>query len=88
MNDAIVISYDPFAMESRVTVVRENSNEQMNVASNMEDLTENLVNLAYKYNIYTVKTHAPLAITAEIKRNIAMLENKNYSKNKIIVEGI
>ena len=86
--NSIVVSYDPFAMESRVTVIHGDFNEQVSVASNMESLVEDLVALAYRYNTYNIKTHAPLAVTAEIKRQITALENNRYSENKITVEGI
>lgn len=88
MNDTMIVTYDPFAMESRVTVVKGSDNEQMSVVSDIDILAENLVTLAYKYQVYNIKTHAPLAITAEIKRQVSNLENQNYSENKIVVEGI
>ena len=86
--NSIVVSYDPFAMESRVTVIHGDFNEQVTVSSDIESLVADLVALAYRYDTYNVRTHAPLAITAEIKRQITALENTRYSENKITVEGI
>lgn len=86
--NSIIVSYDPFAMESRVTVINGELNEQVSVASDIETLAQDLVALAYKYDTYSVKTQAPLAITAEIKRQVNTLENNIYSENKITVEGI
>ena len=86
--NSIIVSYDPFAMESKVTVVHEDFNEQVSVASDIETLADNLVALAYRYDTYNIKTHAPLAITAEIKRQVETQEGRRFSENKIKVEGI
>lgn len=88
MNEAIVVSYDPFTLESRATIIHGDSSEQQVVSSNVEELSRRLVALAYQYNIYDIKTHAPLAVTTEVKRRIAEYENNVYSENKIQVEGI
>lgn len=84
----IIVAYDPFALESKVTVIHDDLNEQVSIASDIESLSQNLVALAYKYDIYDIKAHAPFAVTSEIKRQVNMLESKNYSENKITVEGI
>lgn len=84
----IIVSYDPFAMESRVTVIHGDFNEQVSIASDIESLVESLVPLAYRYDTYGIKIHAPFAVTAEIKRQVEALEMRRFSENKITVEGI
>lgn len=84
--NAIIVDYDPFAMESRVNVIKEGKHEQLGVASSIENLANDLVALTYQYNIYSVKVNAPLATTNEIKRQVNALESTTYSANKIQVE--
>lgn len=88
MNNALIVSYDPFAMESRVSVMTDGHQEQVNVCSNISDLASKLITLAYSNNIYNIKVHGPFAILAEIKRTINEYEHNVYSENKITVEGI
>lgn len=85
---AIVVDYDPFAMESRVNIIKDGKHEQVSVASGLEELANSLVALTYQYNIYSVKVNAPLATTNEIKRQVNALESTTYSTNKIQVEVI
>lgn len=85
---ALIVDYDPFAMESRVTLVEDGKRNQIKVASSIESLTEHLVAYSYDNNVYDVRVHAPLAITNEIERQVSTLENTTYSENKIKVEGI
>lgn len=85
---ALIVDYDPFAMESRVTLVEDGKRNQIKVASSIESLTEHLVAYSYDNNVYDVRVHAPLAITNEIERQVSTLENMTYSENKIKVEGI
>jgi hypothetical protein len=80
----IIVDYDPFSFESRVTVVKNDKQEKVVVRSELNELAETLVSLSYKYDEYNIKTRAPYAITSEIRRLIDELD----SKNKIIVEGI
>ena len=47
MNNAIIINYDSFAKESRVTIVNNDLCTFATVASNIEDLVKDVVNLAY-----------------------------------------
>ncbi len=88
INNAIVVDYDPFAMESRVSVVTDGHQEQANVCSEVSELAEKLIALAYEYNTYAVKIRAPFAITSEVRRVIEQNEKGLYSNNKISVEGI
>lgn len=88
MTSAIVVNYDPFAMESSVYIAEDGAQHQMKVCSDIEGLADTLVGLAYGKNIYTIKINAPFATTGEIKRLVNNLEQTMYSDNKINVEGI
>lgn len=90
MNDnAIIIDYDPFAMESRAYVMRDgNREESYIVASDISELTEKLVEVAKKHQVYNVRVRGPFAIMGEIKRSISLYEMKTYEENKITVEGL
>lgn len=88
MMNAIVVDYDPFAMESRVSIVQEDSKETVRVCSGIEELSDVLVGFAYGKNVYSIKVSGPLAITSEIKRMVQNCEKNLYSKNQITVEGI
>lgn len=83
---AIIVSYDPFAMESRVTLFKNGKQEQVDVCSDIPELTNSLVNLAYANNIYSVRVRSPLAIYTEIERTLKELESTQYAENKIEVE--
>ena len=86
--NALIVSYDPFAMESRVSIYKDGQQECVPVCSNVNELVEQLTALAYENNIYSVKFHGPLAVTAEVKRAIEDYEKNLYSNNKIVIEGI
>lgn len=88
MNNAIIVNYDPFTLESRATIINGDEHEIQIVSSNVEELSRSLVILAYKHDIYNIKTHAPLAVTTEVKRRVNEFENNAYSANKITIEGI
>lgn len=87
MNKALLVEYDPFSMESRVSIFEDNVKDYVKVSSNLEDLTSNLVAIAYDTNIYSIKIHGPFAIANELDRMIRQYELNNYSENKITIEG-
>lgn len=86
--NSIIVSHDPFAMESRVSIFIDGQQEQVSICSEVEELAEQLVQLAYQNNTYSVKIHAPLATISEIKRVVTQSEKDIYSNNKIDIEGI
>lgn len=88
MDNAIIVNYDPFAMESAVYIATDGQQAQIKVCSDINGLAETLVGLSYGHNIYDVKIHAPFATTCEIKRLVNNTEQNMYSENKISVEGI
>lgn len=87
-NNAIIIDYDPFAMESRISICKEGNKEYARVYSSMEELTNGIISLAYANEIYNIKVHGPFAVSGEIRRAINEREKDMYSQNKITVEGI
>lgn len=88
MTEAIIVNYDPFAMESAVYIARDGQQNQMKVCSDLEGLAGTLIGIAYGNDIYDIKIHAPFATTGEIQRLVTNLEQNMYSENKIMVEGI
>lgn len=86
--NVIVIDYDPFAMESRVYLMRDEQRDYCVVHSDLNSLASEVIGLAYANNIYEVKTRAPFAVSAELRRQIKEQETTLYSNNKITVEGI
>jgi hypothetical protein len=87
-NDAIIINYDPFAMESSISIYRNGKQQYDTVSSNLDDLAKRLIGLTHQQDIYSVKVRMPLATTTELKRLISEYELNEYSENKIDVEGI
>ena len=88
MTNAIIVNYDPFAMESAVYIVDDGLQKQMKVCSDINGLAEALVGIAYGNGIYSIQVHAPFAITGEINKLVNDLEKNMYSNSKITVEGI
>lgn len=87
--NAIIVNHDLFAIESRVSIVREDGyQEQVSVCSEIDKLAEELVSLAHKYDIYSIKVNAPFAVASEIRRAVKEDEKNMYSCNKITVDGI
>lgn len=86
--NALLVDYDPFAMESRVSIFAEGERNQVSVCSDLTELVAQIATLAYEHNVYSVKFHGPFAITGEVRRAIEEYEKNQYSNNKITVEGI
>lgn len=86
--NTIFMSYDPFAMESRVCISKNGIQQQVAVCSTLEELTKELVDLAYTNDVYDMKFQAPSFIIDELKSQIYSYEARNYSTNKITIEGI
>lgn len=88
MNDVIIVDYNAFSLESRVSIVKDGRHEHVNIASDMETLTQSLLGLTYANNIYNVRVRAPFSMVNEIRAQVGEAESSTYSENKINVEGI
>ncbi len=86
--DVIIISYDPFAAESRVNIFKNGIQKNIKVHSNINDLVGEIIATAYGEGIFSVKTHAPFAFTSEIARRVHEQEKNKFSVQKIKVEGL
>lgn len=86
--DTIIIDYDPFAMESIVSICQEGKREQTNVFSSIEELVDGIIRLAYEHNVYNVKMNGPFAIASEVNKMVKQLEKNQYSENKINVGNL
>lgn len=47
MNEAIIMAYDPFDLESRIWLLKDGKQEEIAVCSSLVDLTKSLVTIAY-----------------------------------------
>lgn len=81
--NTIIIDYDPFVMESRVSILNDGKREYANIHSSIEELPQNIIDLAYKNNIYDIKVNGPFSVATEIKERLKQYENTRYSTNKI-----
>lgn len=88
MIDAIVVDYDPFSMESRFYCIQGDKRGSYQVASDIPTLVDQIIDMANKTNLYTVKFNAPLVIISEVNKEIKKKELALYSENKITIEGI
>lgn len=89
MKECIIVEYDAFCRESRVTIYdKENKRTRIGVHNNIDELAKYIINVAYAHNIYEVKTHSPFAFTSELARTIHEYEKDKYSEQKIKVGGI
>ena len=79
--NTVVIMYDPFALESRISVIKDGDQEQVRVSSDIQQLAEIVTGCAYEHGIDVVKIHAPFAIYSEMKRVIETVEKTLYNKN-------
>lgn len=88
MFNCIFIDYDPFAMESRLVLIKDGQREYKQVNSDLEQLSRNVTNLCYNSNIFIVKVSAPFKISSVLTKFIQEIESKEYSNNKIKIEEI
>lgn len=89
MNDTFIIDYDPFAKESRVLLMHEGTKQhQYDVATDIPELADIIVQFANQHKVYDVKVRAPQQIIEEVQRCIAISESRLYEENKITVEGL
>lgn len=84
-DNVIFVNYDPFAMDSRVTIYGDNQ-EQMIVSSNIDELSGKLADIVNAYRIYNLRIHAPLALYTEITRSVREYAQNKYSINEITME--
>jgi hypothetical protein len=81
-----VVNYDPFAKDSRLMLLDGQIKTEIGISSNIQQMSEKIVNFAYKNNVYDVKIKAPTIIGNEIKKVIRYNELNKYFENKIITE--
>lgn len=86
--NTIIVDYDPFAMESRVSICKDNCREQTNVFSSLEELTNGLIELAYSHDVYEIKMNGPLAIASQVNQLVREYEKNQYSNNRIKVGNL
>ena len=86
--DRILIYFTPFAAESQIWLVKDNKASRTYASSFIDDIVRNVISLAYAQDTYSVFVSAPYSMVTEIKKQVQEQEQKNYSINKIMVEGM
>ena len=86
MKDKILIYYSPFSAASQIWLVKDGKASSGHISSSLEELSENVVGLAYSQNIFDVAVSAPYALMNEIITAVRDQENSSYSTNKINIE--
>lgn len=90
-DSVIVIDYDPFAMESRISKYQDGKMQYDLVSSDLEEIGTSVTKLAHTTGIFSVKIHAPFRVTDELTNIIQKYENNisEYSNEpKIEIEEI
>lgn len=82
--NTIIIDYDPFAMDSRIWLVRNNHQDYATAASTITELAGSTVEIAVEHDITDIKIHAPLAIFNEMKREIEFTQKTMYADSKTL----
>lgn len=85
--NAIIIDYDPFGLESRVSIYRNGIQETLRVYSDIEKMAQAIIGVAYKNNTFEVKTNAPESFISGLSTIISDYELAQYSEQKIKVRG-
>lgn len=83
--DGIFVNYDPFSMDIKINIPNE---ESIKSSSDLDILSEDIINAAYTHNIYSIKIHGPFQISSQIRKRLLELESLTYGENKIKVEEI
>lgn len=87
MKNAIIVCHDPFAMQSKINVIKDGRVcKSYNTKSTIRDLAESIVNIAEDEQVFTVKTSLEQSWKDELENSIKTFET--YGKNKITVEDI
>lgn len=88
MSKSLLVQYDPFTMESRVAIFNEHVRDYARVCSTLEELTEEVITMAYENDIYDIKVCGPFGIASQLNKMVQQYELNKYSQNKISVEGL
>lgn len=86
----IFVSYNPFAVKSTVSIVKNGQETTTELPSNLGEICYRLVSLCYANEAYNLIIHAPKAMYNEMEKTIMAEETRRYSnKNtKIKVDMI
>lgn len=84
MDNAIMLDYNPFTMDSLLIVYKDGNKEYSKASSKIEDAIISAFELANKYNINDIKIYGPFGIAEQAKEQLA----KYYNNTNITIEGI
>ena len=88
MEDTLIVEYDPFAAESRITIYKDGKRSYASAHSSIDDLARGIIGLAYSNNIFDVKVYGPFEIERKLNEVVRCFESSEYSINKINVGGL
>ncbi len=84
MKNTIIVSYNPFAVSSSVTIYNQGKvTEKVCMPSGIGELAYRLVSLSYAHEAYDLKIHAPEQFYKELSGTIEKEENRRYAVSKI-----
>lgn len=84
----IIVSYNPFAVQSIVSITKNGQETTTQLPSNLGEMCYKLVSLCYANDAYSLSIHAPKNFYEEIERTIQGEESRRYSNTKIEVDKI
>lgn len=88
IENALIVEYDPFSSESRITICKDGKRSYANAHSTIDDLARGIMALAYENNIFDVKVHGPFQIERKLDEVVRCYESSEYSVNNIKIGGL
>ena len=87
MKNVIIVDVNNFALNTDVFVVNnEGSVKSLKVKTDLGELAQSVVDIAYANNIYCLRVCGSSLTYSELKECIEQIEQRKYSQNKIEVE--
>lgn len=87
MLNAIIIDHNPFDFKSKASIYKNGIQEQIDVFSDIDNLSQAILGIAYNNDLFEVKTNASANFISELSKAISKYEFAQYSNNKIKIEG-
>ena len=88
IEDRLIVEYDPFIMQSRISILKDGKRSYTTSFSTIEDLSRTILKLAYEKNLYNVMVHGPFGVERQISKTVQTYEKNQYNANKINIGGL
>ena len=83
----IIVDVNNFALNTDIFVVKDDGTVQsLKIKKDLDNLAQNMVDLAYANNIYCLRVCGSALSYSELRDCIEQYEKRQYSQNKIEVE--